>query len=226
MLGLGFPLAIQNNAIVAPVSGPVGTASAVLNHITGTDKSSHLDVASPYYQFITNAVVSSACMTRATLAAANSKHHLEWHVDHFRSDLYFGYGEGSVDFSNIVGTVPGNGGGGNGITCRINSGGTLLVYANGGLAVNTGFSLVAGDSIVAETDTGANSVHFYLVHAGTPSSMAATITLASQIPSTWIAFGGGADGDGTLGASDAATFVPKAADWAMTPNTGFNNYYS
>lgn len=207
------------------------SASAILVGTTGALKSTRVNRPSSF-QFIANAAIGSLCGIAADQVSANRKYRLEWHIDHLRDQLFFGFSDG-VDFNagpGFLTTVPGQASGGLGLTARCINTGEFLVYANGGSDyLVPGF--VTGDSIAFEVTENASpnpTVDVYRVHAGT-QTLVISKTLTSQKPVNWRAFGGGSwsDTDGTSTTdSDAATFVPKAADRSHAANTGFEPVYA
>lgn len=219
-----YPTNTLTDTLAAP------SASATLVSTTGPLKSRFVSLLSTN-QFSVNTPVSAPCLIAVNQLSANPKHHLEWLIGHVRDNLYLGYFDSTVNFntSGIVNNLPGSSGGGNGFTARIANTGEFVFYANGVVAVYNAPGWANGDSIAFELDeTGTPAVNIYRVRSGTPLSIG-SVSLTTQIPGTWRAFGGGSftDGDGTtVTNSDCATLVAASASWAMTPNTGFNVVYA
>lgn len=217
------------------------TSAAVLVGGTGStgagaSRSRFINVASPFFQSIVNANVSQACAVRSDRAAINTKFHVEVTCDNIVAStgkFFCGFANGTAPDFNATGSFfqaayPGYTDGNAGLTIVIAPGATtLFIYRNG--AVSTGTITLAaawanGDAIIFEVDASLAQPTVAIYHwrvATNTASLRTTETLTSQIPASWYAFQAGVTGNGTVGASDAATANFGAAANKMTPNSGF-----
>ena len=217
----------------------IGGSVAVLSSTTGTSKSKYVNVATPFYQAISNAVEGAFDSARASIHAANTKFHFEWTLNTFQatggnSKIYCAFDDGTTDLNaggtGFISTFPGQSGGPAGFTLQIQKGGTTPNFYRNGATSSLTLPTAAtdGDTLAVDIDTTANTVLFTWYHSGTATVLnsGAAVTLTSLIPTSWWAIAGCAAGNGTAatGSSDSCTINPGNATNLVTPQTGFGIY--
>jgi hypothetical protein len=206
------------------ISGTITTSTARWATTTGANKSQYVTTADGLAAY-SNSNQGTYCGIRSAVEQANAKCHFELTID----DLCSSSGRVTAGITNAtqnLQTTTGLPGSGSlpGCAASMAIGSTSCsVGRNGGSQTVTLAAVpVAGDAICVEPDRAANRVSFYHYRAATgTASLIATVTMSSNIPANWYAFGSvhrrfASDN------LDAFTANFGASAYLMTPSTGFN----
>lgn len=201
-----------------------------LSSTTGIDKSTYLNVATPFYQFIHNASVGALCGVRPTAPASVGKFHVEWVINHVRNTLWVGVCDsGSItSFATFNGSIPGSSSV-PGMSIRVTPGvpaGVDATFNGSTVTWSLPGNWAVGDAVILEVNETTNvvDVYFYRTATGTSTKIGTATLSGVYIPAAWYSFGAGGQGDGTTGNSDCATYNPGNSTFLMTPSATYAAY--
>lgn len=217
-----------NSAWSNTITDTIVSSVAKLTSTAGTSRHANLTwpaVAGSHELDLKNADWGATYKSRATISGTGKKHFemtfVGWDPGGSASLFVIGLDDGSYDFNGAAATAfPGNSGTANGISLRFDEGGgstSGTVYKGGsftGAGANS--DLLAGDIIIVEFDTAADTVDFYRRRSGSTVQIGATHTGQSW-SNTMYAFGG-------CNRVDSGTFNFGATAFASAPNSGYVFY--
>ena len=220
----------REDGVVGPwsvVTDTISVSTAVWHSSVGVNKSFYVTNVGTLQAYV-NAGVGSQSGVRST-SAKTGQGHFEATIDSFSStnpQMFFGITDAATELGPIKYPLPGQDF--PGCSVRTAPGQGFTVRSNGeAVGYSTGITPpVAGDKLICEFDTVANTVEFWHWRqaTGTSYQIGSTVTLTSQIPAAWHGFVGGSFGNSDGTDADKFTGNFGASPWARTPTSGYSGW--
>lgn len=216
----------REDGVVGPwsvITDTIVVSTAVWHTTTGVNKSQYLTSVGALQAYV-NANVSAQCGVRST-SAKTGKGHFEITIDSFRSQIFFGVTDAATELGPSKYPLPGQDWPGCSIRTAPGTGFTLRANGAGSEVFGT-TPPVAGDKLICEFDTDANTVSFWHWRqaTGTSYQLGSAVTLTSQIPAAWHGYAAGALGNTDGSNADKFTANFGASPWARTPTSGYSGW--